>query len=259
MLNSRGQSISGTGFASGGLNFPIVAAIDPNGTAWIVNYGNASVTTLSSTGQPLSSATAGYTAASFAFPTSIAIDANRNAWIGDQNNDVITRISPDGTQSLAVSCCNGPNGLAIDQRGNIWAANFFGDSVSEISGTGTVISSGYTGGGILHPQGIAIDGSGSVWVANFRGPSITQLAGSASSNPGSLLSPAAGWAPRLPDARGLRHRRRRQRKPLGHKLRRRHPHRVRRHRRSSQNPTSRPPTSPLKQNHRTCFRLCSSS
>lgn len=195
VLNSSGQSISGTGFASGGLNFPIVAAIDPDGTAWIVNYGNASVTTLSSTWQPLSSATAGYTAASFAFPTSIAIDANRNAWIGDQNNDVITRISPDGTQSLAVSCCNGPNGLAIDQRGNIWAANFFGDSVSEISPTGTVISSGYPGGGILHPQGIAIDGSGSVWVANFRGTSLTQLAGSGSSHPGQPISPTGGWAP----------------------------------------------------------------
>jgi hypothetical protein len=192
--SSSGQPLSGTGFANGGLNFPIAAAFDSNGTAWIVNYGNASLTTLSSTGQPLSPET-GYTAASFAFPTTVAIDASHNAWIGDQNDDAITRISPDGTQSLRVSCCNGPNGLAIDQRGNIWAANFFGDSVSEISTSGTVISSGYTGGGILHPQGIAIDGSGNVWVANFRGSSLTQLAGSASNNPGKPISPAAGWAP----------------------------------------------------------------
>ncbi|HWW22604.1 MAG TPA: NHL repeat-containing protein [Edaphobacter sp.] len=194
VYNSSGQSISGTGFASGGLNFPIAAAIDPNGTAWIVNYGNATLTTLSSTGQPLSSAT-GYTAASFAFPTSIAIDASHNAWIGDQNDDAITRISPDGTQSLRVSCCNGPNGLAIDQHGNVWAANYFGDSISEISSTGAVISSGYTGGGIHHPQGLAIDGSGNVWIANYRGSSLTQLAGSASSNPGQPISPTAGWGP----------------------------------------------------------------
>jgi hypothetical protein len=193
-FNSSGQSISATGFASGGLNFPIAAAIDPNGTTWIVNYGNASLTTLSSTGKPLSPVT-GYTAASFAFPTAIAIDASHNAWIGNQNDDAITRISPDGTQSLRVSCCNGPNGLAIDPRGNIWAANYFGDSVSEISSTGTVISSKYTGGGILHPQGIAIDGSGNVWIANYRGPSLAQLAGSASANPGQPISPAAGWAP----------------------------------------------------------------
>ncbi len=192
--NSSGQSISGTGFANGGLNFPIATALDPNGTTWIVNYGNATVSTLSSTGQAISPAT-GYTAASLAFPTTIAIDASHNAWIGNQNDNVITRISPDGTQSLSVSCCNGPNGLAIDQRGNIWAANFFGDSVSQISPTGTVISSGYTGGGIHHPQGIAIDGSGTVWVANFRGPSLAQLAGSGSNNPGQPISPTAGWAP----------------------------------------------------------------
>jgi hypothetical protein len=193
VFNSSGQSISGTGFANGGLNFPIAAALDPNGTTWIVNYGNASLTTLSSTGQPLS--TTSYTAPSFAFPTTVAIDASHNAWIGNQNDDAITRISADGTQSLRVSCCNGPNGLAIDQRGNIWAANYFGDSVSQISSTGTVISSNYTGGGILHPQGIAIDGSGNVWVANYRGPSLTELAGSASANPGQPLSPTAGWAP----------------------------------------------------------------
>ena len=193
VFNSSGQSISGTGFASGGLNFPIAAALDPNGTAWIVNYGNASLTTLSSTGEPL--ATASYTAPSFAFPTSIAIDASHNAWIGNQNDDAITRISADGTQSLRVSCCNGPNGLAIDQRGNIWAANYFGDSVSQISPTGTVISNGYTGGGLLHPQGIAIDGSGNIWIANYRGPSLTELAGSTSANPGQPLSPVAGWAP----------------------------------------------------------------
>jgi sugar lactone lactonase YvrE len=192
--NSSGQSISGTGFVNGGLNFPIAAAFDPNGTAWIVNYGNASLSTLSSTGQPLSPAT-GYTASSFAFPTTVAIDASHNAWIGDQLDDAITRISPDGTQSLRVSCCNGPNGLAIDQRSNLWAANYFGDSVSEISGTGKVISSGYTTGNMDHPQGIAIDGSGSVWVANFRNPSLTQLAGYASANPGQPLSPTAGWAP----------------------------------------------------------------
>src|SRR5216683_1022296 len=195
VLNSSGQSISGTtGFSSGGLNFPIAAAIDTKGNAWVVNYGNSTITLLSSTGQPLSGASA-YTAPSFAFAFAVAIDANNNAWIGDQNDDVITRISTDGTQSLRVSCCNGPGGLAIDQRGYVWAANFYGDSVSQISSTGAVIYSGYTGGGILHPQGIAIDGSGNVWVANFRGPSLTQLAGSASSNPGQALSPAAGWAP----------------------------------------------------------------
>ena len=53
----------------------------------------------------------------------------------------------------------------------------------------------YTGGGLNHPQGIAVDGAGNVWVANYRGPSITELAGAASSTPGKVLSPPAGFAP----------------------------------------------------------------
>ncbi len=57
------------------------------------------------------------------------------------------------------------------------------------------ISTGYTGGGLLHPQGIAIDGAGNVWVANFYGNSISELAGSATPHPGQPLSPAIGWAP----------------------------------------------------------------
>jgi hypothetical protein len=196
VLNSSGQSISGsTGFSSGVLDYPTAAAIDTNGNAWIVNYGNASVTLLSSTGQPLSGIISGYTAPSFAFVASVAVDANHNAWIGNQNDDVITRISSDGTKSLRVSCCNGPNGLAIDQSGYIWAANYYSDSVSRISSDGAVVSSNITGGGIVHPQGTAVDGSGNIWIANFRGPSLSQLAGSASSNPGQPLSPAAGWAP----------------------------------------------------------------
>ncbi len=195
VLNSSGQSISGTtGYSTGGLYYPIAAAIDPNGTAWIVNYGNAHLTLYSSTGQVLSG-NSGLFAPSFAFPAAIAIDANHNAWIGDQNDGFVTRISADGTQTLAVSCCNSPNGLAIDQRGYVWAANYSGDSVSQISSPGTVVSNGYTGGGLDHPQGIAIDGAGTVWIANYRSPALTQLAGSSSSNPGAALSPATGWAP----------------------------------------------------------------
>ncbi len=205
VLNSSGQSISGsTGYSTGGLYYPIAVAIDPNGTAWVVNYGDSHLTQYSSIGQVLSGSN-GLFAPSFAFPAAIVVDANHNAWIGDQNDSFVTRISSDGTQSLAVSCCNSPNGLAIDQRGYVWAANYSGDSVSQISSTGTVVSNGYTGGGQEHPQGIAIDGAGTVWIANYRSPALTQLAGSSSSNPGTALSPATGWAPdaSLPAANNL--------------------------------------------------------
>ena len=126
----------------------------------------------------------------------IALDANRNGWLANFSSDTVTKISANGTSATAYVCCDAPDGLAIDGSGNVWVANYFGDSVSLLSASGAVLSTGFKGGGIVHPQGIAIDGVGNVWVASYRGPSITELAGTSSSSaPGTVLSPAAGWAP----------------------------------------------------------------
>jgi streptogramin lyase len=207
VFNSSGQPVSGaTGYAAGGLNYPVAVAIDTNADVWIVDFGNSHVTLLSSTGAPLSGA-AGYTTDSFAFPLAVAVDGSHNAWIGDENDAVVTRVSSDGAQFLKVSCCDGPNALSIDQLGNVWVANFYSDSVSEVSSTGAVLSSGFSDNkaSIDHPQGVAIDGSGHVWISNFRGPSITELAGATASSPGQILSPTSGYAPdaKLLEAYGI--------------------------------------------------------
>jgi len=201
VLNSSGQPTSGaTGFSAGGLNYPVSISIDTNGTSWVVDYGNSHVTLLSNSGQPLSGAN-GYAApngadSGFAFPVAVVVDGNHNGWVANEGGDYITRVSADGSQFANIHCCNSPQGLAIDQRGYIWASNFYGDSVSQISSANNaVISSGYTGGGVVHPVGVAVDGAGNVWVTNFRGPSLSELAGSASSAPGKAISPDAGWAP----------------------------------------------------------------
>ncbi|WP_260706348.1 NHL repeat-containing protein [Edaphobacter flagellatus] len=201
VLSSSGQAVSGaTGYISGGLSYPIAVAIDPSGSAWVLNYFNSTVTLLSSSGAPLSGK-GGYSAPSLAFVVSVVADANHNAWIGNQNNEYVTQLSGDGSKSSGVACCSGPQGLAIDQRGYIWAANFYGDSVSQISPSGSIMSpqSGYSGGGIFHPQGIAVDGAGAIWVMNLRNapgsvnPTLAQMAGSNASAPGSILSSATGW------------------------------------------------------------------
>jgi NHL repeat len=193
VLNSSGQSIAGpTGFSSGGLNYPVAVAIDPDGSAWVADYGNSHLTHLSSSGQALSG-TAGYASTQLAFPVALAVEASHNVWVANQSNGTLTRVSADGSQFLAVGCCNAPSNLAIDGSGNVWVTNFYGDSVSEVSPTGSMLSAGYTGGGLNHPQTIAVDGSGNLWVSNYRGNSITELAGaSATAPPGTPLSPAAG-------------------------------------------------------------------
>jgi streptogramin lyase len=56
-----------------------------------------------------------------------------------------------------------------------------------------VLSSGYTGGGLLRPQGIAIDGRDNVWMANYHGDSISELEGADGATPGTPISPASGY------------------------------------------------------------------
>ena len=198
-ITAAGQFLSGTtGFGnssrSGGFSAPVAIAIDPNGTVWVVNTQNGTVTQLNSSGQTVSGA-AGYGSSALAFPSTIAIDASHNAWVGNMNAGDIVKISADGRSVLPVTCCDGPQGMAIDPAGYVWAANYYGNSVSRVASGGTVANgSPSTGATLTTPSAIAIDGAGSVWVGNFRGQRLTQLAGSAAAAPGTVLSPAAGWA-----------------------------------------------------------------
>ena len=193
-ISTAGQFLSGVSGYGGSFAAPVGIAIDPNGTVWVVNTENATVTQLNSSGQVISGA-GGYGSSALAFPGAIAIDGSHNAWVGDMNGQQVVRISADGRTVTPVTCCNGPQGLAIDAAGYVWAANYYGDSVSRIAGGGAVASgSPYTGATLRYPSAIAVDGAGSVWVGNFRGNLLTQLAGSSAARPGAVLSPAAGWA-----------------------------------------------------------------
>ena len=188
------SSGTGYGFIQGGMNYPLSVAIDPNGTTWVVDYGNSHVTLLDQMGNPLSGGT-GYTTPLFAFPVAVAVDANHFGWIANQSGNTVTKVAPDGSSFVNYNCCTGASGIAIDQGNNVWVANFYGDSVSLISNAGTVVANGtYTGaGGITRPQGIAVDGSGNVWVANYRQPYLSELSGAGSTTVGASLSPKTGF------------------------------------------------------------------
>ncbi len=192
-------------YTNGGINFPLAVAFDTSGVSWVVDYGNSHITLLDPNGNPLSG-TAGYSAANLQFPVAVATDAKCNAYVANMANNTLTRVLADGSDFTDFAIGDGPTGIAIDASGNVWSANYYGDSIGLITSAGNVASgTGYTGGGISHPQGIAADGSGNVWVVNYRGPSLSELAAASSSDPGAILSPAAGWAPdaNLAEAFGL--------------------------------------------------------
>jgi streptogramin lyase len=203
LLNSSGAAVSGSPYTAGGLNFPISISVDQTNISWIVDYGNSHLTLLNNAGAA-QSGTTGYdgvdatATGNFIFPVAVAVDSNRNGWVANQSSNTITKVSTSGPSYTSYIVGNGPSGVAVDANNNVWSANYYGDSIGAVAPSGSVLSgtSGFTGGGVLHPQGIAADGAGTVWVANYRGPSISQLAGVGSkAGTGVALSPAAGWAP----------------------------------------------------------------
>jgi sugar lactone lactonase YvrE len=193
VLNSSGTALSGSsGYAAGGIYFPIALTADPNGNMWVVNYGNSTVTLLNKSGSSLSGSN-GWGGTGLSFPAALAVDSAHNAWVANQSASSITRISADGSTSTVITCCNGASGIATDQSNNVWVANYYGDSISEVSNSGAIVLNGISGGGVQHPQGIAVDGNGTVWVANYRGSSISVVSGAASASPGTFLSPVNGF------------------------------------------------------------------
>jgi streptogramin lyase len=191
-LSSTGTAISGaSGYTGGGLDYPLSVAIDPNGTVWVVDYGNSYLSILNTTGTPLFG-TIGFSTPLFAFPVVVVVDANHYAWTGNQSSNSVTKISPDGSAYTNYITGEGTSGIAIDQSNNVWTANYYDNNVSYLSNSGT-LNGNYTGlGSITRPQGIAVDGAGNIWVANYRAPYINELAGSNAATPGAALSPAAG-------------------------------------------------------------------
>ena len=192
VFNSSGASVAGSsGYSTGAYTYPNGVAIDTDGSAWVMDWGDSQLTHLSSSGQQLSGSP--YSSAQLGNPFAAAIDKSHNVWVSNQGFTTVTRVTQDGSQFTSYNCCNDPAGLAIDQSGNVWVANFDTNSISEISGAGTVLSNGgYTSASLIDPDDIAIDGAGTVWISNYRGPSLTELAGSTASVPGTVLSPAGG-------------------------------------------------------------------
>ncbi len=209
VLNSSGAVTSGkNGVFGGGVDFPVAVAGDTDGSIWIADYGDSSASKFSSDGSPISGS-GGFAASQLAGPVAVAIDAGHRAWLASQDAPAgsVTSISSDGSQVQTTSCGGeGTSGVATDSistssgvTGHVWTANFSSSTVSELQlnsdGSVSVVSTGFTGGGLNHPNGIAVDGAGNVWLTNFYGNTVTELAGAKAASPGRSLSPASGFGP----------------------------------------------------------------
>jgi subtilase family serine protease len=90
-----------------------------------------------------------------------------NVWIANANGTV-SAVSNQGlpVTSSGVGSSGTGIALAVDGSGNVWSLDTANSRVSEFSRAGTVISAGYTAGGINAPKALAFDGAGLLWIAN---------------------------------------------------------------------------------------------
>jgi streptogramin lyase len=188
--DSGGENTPVAGFTGGGMNDPVVVAIDTSGNVWVTNGGAGanSITELGSTGVKSGSPITG---GGLDQPGDIVVDASGNLWVGDEDSnsltvyDPATKTFPSGASGYSGGGLNVPYGVAIDGAGNVWVANYgssgTGNSISEFTSSGTAVTSstGYQGG-LSAPYDIAVDSAGNVWVTSAGNSSITKFVGAAS-------------------------------------------------------------------------------
>ena len=190
-FRSNGAPVSPdvTGYLDGDISWPQSTVADKNGSIWLANCGNDSVT-LYPEGSPdkaLNIANIGVEK-----PFGLAIGAEGNAWVVGNKSDSLAVLGPSGDLLEIISGTGTstqqlthPMGIAADSQGNIWVANSdvvdapcnppandFGDaenpSIALLTPDGKFHpNSPFNGGGVLLPWGIAVDGNDTVWVANF--------------------------------------------------------------------------------------------
>ena len=95
----------------------------------------------------------------------LTVNPSYSVWIANGNGSV-SGLTPAGTAVTPSSLPGGGKGIAIDGSGYIWSLNQGSNSIAVFSNTGSVVSPGFTGGGLSNPSNLTIDGGGVLWITN---------------------------------------------------------------------------------------------
>src|SRR5580704_6697474 len=175
------------------LNQPYGLAVDPDGSLYIADLGNARVRKVAPNGNIQTIAGGGVLPASgkalggpavdaqFVAPRNVALDPNGTLYISDFGANIVYQVSPigslmifagsgtagySGDSSAAILAqLNSPAGLASDGSGSVYIADSGNNCIRKVFGN--VISTVFN---VVAPTGVAIS-SGSVYVAasNYLG------------------------------------------------------------------------------------------
>jgi hypothetical protein len=218
------------GWEVGGISWPQGTVTDQQGSIWLANCGNDSVTKIEE-GDPTKAVnfeegliTAG-SPVGFERPFGAAVNAQGDVFVTGNSSDSVVKLSPAG-KVLNLASGGGlhlPMGVAGDSNGYMWVSNSKwvvapcpgkvapkqveeklgkgGGDVTLLKPSGEPIGEDpITGAGLNNPWGIAVDGADQVWVANFGGQRLSELCGTeprdcppGKRHPGAAISPSTGY------------------------------------------------------------------
>ncbi|MDE1191580.1 MAG: T9SS type A sorting domain-containing protein [Arachidicoccus sp.] len=155
-------------------DLPYAISIDASGNVYTANYGNNTVSKITSDGTAIPEWA---TLASDANPSGIAVDASGNVYTANINNGTVTKVTSDGTviQAWATLASNAlPYAIATDASGNVYTAND-NNTVSKITSEGIVTQAWATLANNALPYAIAIDALGNVYTANYGNNTVSKI------------------------------------------------------------------------------------
>jgi hypothetical protein len=176
------------GFTNGGLNSPLDIAIDPFGSAWVLN-GDSSLTELDSTGAPVICASAvpppnpfcggsalnspfSYEGGSANKGVGLAIDGKGNLWVADGPPNGATSAGDVAEYAGFNGGVNVATGLPVTNGEPISAS---GQGYTAL--TDDINNSDPSDANPANPQAIAIDGKSNVWVLDKANYAAVELNG----------------------------------------------------------------------------------
>ena len=149
-----------------GLASPVGIAADSAGNLYVANYGDNSVSRVSSTGA-ISNYLTGLNA-----PQGLAVDAADNLYIANSGANDIVKVTPAGVQSVFATGLNSPFDLQFDPQGDLLVSNTGNSTISKISPAGVV--SDYLENAAYAPEGLKY-AQGNMYIANTGNNALTEV------------------------------------------------------------------------------------
>jgi len=174
------------GISFSGVNQPLGIDIDASGDIWLANYGNNTVSELSSLGVPMSGSP--FTGNGLNEPYGVAVDrSSANIWVSNFAHDQagagsLSEFSINGAAAqnspFTEANMRGSAGLAVDLYGNIWVTNLGSNYVSYFLSDGVpgLVNGGFSNGDINSASTVAVDLTHHLWFANEgTGDNVSEL------------------------------------------------------------------------------------